>query len=40
MARAIIGGMIASVVTSVFIVPILWHIVNARTPAQVRVEDL
>ena len=40
MARAIIGGMIASVVTSVFVVPILWYIVNARTPASARVEDL
>jgi len=30
MTRAIIGGMAASVVTSVFAVPALWFLVNAR----------
>jgi multidrug efflux pump subunit AcrB len=30
MARAIIGGMTASVTTSVFAVPALWYVVNAR----------
>jgi hypothetical protein len=29
MARAIIGGMVASVTTSVFAVPALWYLTNA-----------
>jgi multidrug efflux pump subunit AcrB len=33
MARAIIGGMTASVTTSVLAVPVLWHVVNMRRPA-------
>jgi multidrug efflux pump subunit AcrB len=30
MARAIIGGMILSVVTGVFVVPALWYLVRGR----------
>jgi multidrug efflux pump subunit AcrB len=35
MARAIIGGMTASVTTSVLAVPVLWYLVNSRRPVAV-----
>jgi multidrug efflux pump subunit AcrB len=40
MARAIIGGMIASVATSVFAVPALWYLANSRRPTRVVGQDL
>ena len=36
MARAIIGGMTASVTTSVLAVPVLWYLANTRRTASVR----
>jgi multidrug efflux pump subunit AcrB len=36
MARAIIGGMAASVSTSVLAVPVLWYLANAHRPAAAR----
>ena len=36
MARAIIGGMAASVTTSVVAVPVLWYLANVRRPASPR----
>jgi multidrug efflux pump subunit AcrB len=36
MARAIIGGMAASVTTSVLAVPVLWYLANARRAAALR----
>jgi len=36
MARAIIGGMAASVTTSVVAVPVLWYLANGRRPGAVR----
>ena len=39
MARAIIGGMAASVVTSVFAVPALWFLVNARPKREALVQE-
>jgi multidrug efflux pump subunit AcrB len=38
MARAIIGGMTASVVTGVFAVPALWYLANLRRATRVRVQ--
>jgi HAE1 family hydrophobic/amphiphilic exporter-1 len=39
MARAIIGGMTASVVTSVFAVPALWYLVNSRRATRAIAQD-
>jgi multidrug efflux pump subunit AcrB len=39
MARAIIGGMLASVTTSVFAVPALWYLANLRSPVRGRALD-
>jgi multidrug efflux pump subunit AcrB len=38
MARAIIGGMTASVVTGVFAVPALWYLANLRRAMRVRAQ--
>jgi multidrug efflux pump subunit AcrB len=38
MARAIIGGMLLSVVTSVFLVPVAWHLVYGRRRRSVQPE--
>jgi multidrug efflux pump subunit AcrB len=39
MARAIIGGMTASVATSIFAVPALWYLANSRRAATVIAQD-
>jgi multidrug efflux pump subunit AcrB len=39
MARAIIGGMTASVVTSVFAVPALWYLANSRRATNAIAQD-
>jgi HAE1 family hydrophobic/amphiphilic exporter-1 len=39
MARAIIGGMTASVVTSVFAVPALWYLANSRRATHTIAQD-
>jgi hypothetical protein len=38
MARAIVGGMMASVTTGIVAVPLLWYVVNSRRPRAVHAE--